>query len=364
MSDKKKQEQSAAVRSTRRFDAVMAVSIDSLTSLFNNEPAQAAAAIAYYSLFSIFPLFLFIVIVLSYFLDISYVQDKMVLFVQGLIPGAEVLISENLQNILANRGSTSIFASVSLLWSGSGMINGIISNVQKAYPETNRRGFFINRALAIVMILFSVVLIAGFLVFSFVFNISDALAYFNITLTKPLSTAINIVSSYVLPILFLYFIGFVMYYAIQTAKVDRPAARIAALLFAIVWRAFSIIFGRYVLSPMNRYSLVYGSVTVIVLLLLFIYFTAFIILYPAHLAAAITHYKQRRAGILAAAPINPEPIRPKQPQRGKKKKSVQTSGNSRTLSDPVYLDPNVGKKPQTSVWQQIWEIIKGWFRWK
>ena len=141
MSDKKKPEQSASVQSTRRFDAVMAVSIDSLTSLFNNEPAQAAAAIAYYSLFSIFPLFMLIVIVLSYFLDISYVQDKMVLFVQGLIPGAEVLISENLQSILANRGSTSIFASVSLLWSGSGMINGIIFNVQKAYPEMRTQGF-------------------------------------------------------------------------------------------------------------------------------------------------------------------------------------------------------------------------------
>ena len=47
MSDKKKQKQSAEVRSTRRFDAFMAVTIDSLTSLFNNNPAQAAAAIAY-----------------------------------------------------------------------------------------------------------------------------------------------------------------------------------------------------------------------------------------------------------------------------------------------------------------------------
>ncbi|MBQ4513746.1 MAG: YihY/virulence factor BrkB family protein [Anaerolineaceae bacterium] len=364
MSDKKKQKQSAEVRSTRRFDAFMAVTIDSLTSLFNNNPAQAAAAIAYYFLFSIFPLFLFIVIVLSYFLDTGFVQEKMVQFVQELIPGAEVLIKENLQNILANRGSTSILATVSLLWSGSGMINGIISNVQRAFPETNTRGYFINRALAIAIILLVIILIALVLIFSFVFNISDALAYFNVSLTKPLSTIINIVTTYVLPIFFLYIVGFVLYYAIPTAKVERSAARIAALLFAVVWRAFSIIFGKYVLSPMNRYSLVYGSVTVIVLLLLFIYFTAFIILYPAHLAAAITHYKQRRAGILAAAPINPESIKPKAPQRGKKKKSTQNSVNSRTLSDPVYLDPNVGQAPQTSVWQQIWEIIKGLFRWK
>ncbi|MBR6089733.1 MAG: YihY/virulence factor BrkB family protein [Anaerolineaceae bacterium] len=363
MSDK--QQQDLETRRTRGFDAFMAVVIDSLTSLFNNYPTQAAAAIAYYFLFSIFPLLLFVVIFLSYFLDISYVQDVLIHFVQEIIPGSEVLIYENLQNILTNRGSTSIIASVSLLWSGSGVINSIISNIQKAYPESNMRGFFINRALAIALILLSVVLIGGLLVFSLVFDLSDALAFFNIELTKPISRIISIVSTYVLPILILYLIGFILYHDIPTAKVDRQAARIAALLFAVVWRAFTTLFGNYVLSPMNRYDLLYGSVTVIVLLLLYMYFTAFIILYPAHLAAAITHYKQRRSGILATAPINPRPIQPKAPQRGKKKKSSgQNSGNTRTLSDPVYLDPNVGKKPQKSVWKQIWEFVKGLFRWK
>ena len=364
MTENQKDSQQRKTNSTRRFDAVLAVIIDSLTSLFNNNTPQAAASIGYYFLFSIFPLFLFIVIVLSYFLDIEYVQNIMVNFVQKLIPGAEVLVKENIQNFLTNRGSTSILASVSLLWSGSGVINGIISNVQKAFPESNARGYFINRGLAIFMILLSVLLIAGLLIFSVVFNISDALAYFNITLTKPISIAINIFSTYILPILFLYIFGFTLYYVIPTAKVDRSAARISALLFAIIWRAFSIVFGKYVLSPMNRYDLIYGSVTVIILLLLFIYFTAFIILYPAHLTAAITHYKQRRAGILASAPINPEPIKPKAQRQGKRRKSSQPSGNARTLSDPVYLDPESGKKPQPTVWQQIWEVIKGLFRWK
>jgi YihY family inner membrane protein len=364
MSEKQQQEQSKDTRRTRSFDALVAVIIDSVTSMINNNTAQAAASIGYYFLFSIFPLFLFVVIFLSYFLDINYVQNVLAKFVQELIPGAEVLVKENIQNILTNRGSTSILASVSLLWSGSGVINGIIFNIQKAFPETNTRGYFINRALAIVIILLAVVLIAGLLIFSVVFDFSDALANFDIQLTKPISIAISIFSRYILPILFLYILGFILYYTIPTAKVDRSAARISALLFAVVWRVFSIIFGKYVLSPMNRYDLVYGSVTTIVLALLFIYFTAFIILYPAHLTAAITHYKQRRAGLLASAPINPKPIKPKNQPRSKKKKSAQNSVNTRTLSDPVVLDPDAGKQKQLTVWQQIWEIVKSLFRWK
>ncbi len=349
--------------STRRFDALMAVTIDSLTSMFNNTPGQAAASIAYYFLFSIFPLFLFVVIFLSYFLDINYIQDELIRFVQEVIPGAEVLIMENLQSLLANRGSNSILASVSLLWSGSGMMSSLIFNVQKAFPETNRRGYFINRGLAIVFILLAILLIAGVLVFSFVFNISDALAFFNIRLTRSIQIAVNIISSYVLPILFLYIAAFVLYYMVPTAKVDRGAARISSILFAIIWRIFTSLFSFYVLSPMNRYDLVYGSITVIALLLLYIYFSAFIILYFAHLTGAITHYRQRRKGLLASAPIQPKPITPPNDAR-RKKKGKGGNANTRTLSDPVVLDPYIDQPPKPSVWRQIWNIIIGLFRWK
>lgn len=361
MSERQMQQQPEMRTGSRGPDAFLAVMVDSLTSMFNNIPGQAAASIAYYFLFSIFPLFLFVVIVLSYFLDINLIQEELIRFVQEMIPGAEVLITENLQSLLANRGSNSILASVSLLWSGSGMISSLISNVQRAYPETNRRGYFINRAMAIIFIILAIILIAGVMVFSLVFNISDALAFFNIKLTRSIQIMINIFSGYVIPILFLYIAAFVLYYMVPTAKVDRGAARISSFLFAVIWRAFTYLFGSYVLSPMNRYDLVYGSVTVIALLLLYIYFSAFIIIYFAHLTAAITHYRQRRAGLLASAPINPKPIQPKQPVRGKKR-SKSSQGNSRTLSDPVVLDPNVGAKPKESVGKQIWNVIAGLFR--
>ena len=341
MSRKQNQDQSdqtvlpAANSRTRRIDAFMAVVIDSVTSLFNNMPAQAAASIGYYFLFSVFPLFLFIVIVLSYFLDVGYVQGVIENFVSQLVPGTEILVSENLQTLIANRGSTSILASISLLWSGSGMINGIVYNVQKAFPETNTRGFFVNRAFAIAGIIVAIIIVAGLLLFSIVFNVSDALAVFNISLTKNISTLINIFTKYVLPILFLYIFGFFLYYVVPTANVDRGGARIAALFFAVVWRIYSNVFGKYILSPMNRYDLIYGSVTTIVLLLLFIYFSAFIILYPAHLAAAITHYKQRRSGVVSTAPINPEPVQPKTPQRGKKKPECDLGNQWRSLQPKV-----------------------------
>ena len=116
MTERQPQQQANIHSGTRRFDALIAVIVDSLTGMFNNIPGQAAASIAYYFLFSIFPLFLFIVIFLSYFMDLEFIQSELIRFVQEIIPGAEVLITENLQSLLANRGSNSILASISFFF--------------------------------------------------------------------------------------------------------------------------------------------------------------------------------------------------------------------------------------------------------
>lgn len=293
MSDTKAQKERKEAR-TIQIDAVISVIIDSFLTMFNNNPAQSAASISYYTLLSAFPLLLFMVIFLSYFLDVTVIQQQIINALQNILPGTETLVIENLQTILVNRGQTSLFASVMLLWSGSGAFNGIISNIQKAWPETRGRGYFINRFIAIASIILIVLVISALIMFNFVFNLSEALALFNIELNPFIQFLVRIFSSYVIPCGLLYLIGYLLYCYIPPVNVDRSAARIGAILFAILLRIFSFVFGMYLLSPLNRYDLVYGSVAVIVLALLYVYIVAFIVLYFAFLVAAITHYKQRK----------------------------------------------------------------------
>lgn len=345
-----------------RSDAFLAVLIDSVTSMFNNRPAQAAASIAYYSLFSIFPLFLFMVIILSYYMEFSIIQQKLTIFLQDVLPGSEKLIVENLQNIIVNRGSTSLWASITLLWSGSGMFSGIINNIQKAWPEARERGYFINRALAILGILVLILIVAVLMTFSLVFNFSEALALFNIQINRPIQVIINLFTSYIFPCIFLYVASFMMYYHIPPAEVDRDAAKISAVVFALVWRLFTAFFGAYMLSPMNRYDLVYGSVTVIVLMLLYIYFSAFIMLYPAYLAAAITHFKQRRVHRVTEAEIK----RQREEKRAQRKAAALRAGLPDPVSEPFseYRTTTASRPAQRNIWQVCLGLIKDMFRWK
>ncbi len=390
-----------------RTDAVLSVLIDAITSIIKTNPAQAAASISYYSLISIFPLILFMVVVLSYFLEITVIQKEIILILENILPGSETLVIENMQNILSSRLTTSLTASITLLWSGSGALNCVIANVHMAWPESSGRGFFINRFFAISAIILICFVLAGTIIFSMVFDISDALAIFDIRVSAIIRVLVKVISS-TLPLVLVYFAAYLLYYFVPTVKVDKQGARIGALVTSISWRIFTYIFGIYVLSPFNSYDVIYGSVAVIILLLLYVYVTAFIILFSAHLVAAITHYKAKqaeRAGKAAVSSLlmeaaagdfsllqepsinlsSPEPQHPEEPTPpAEQKKSAlnlrkfnrnfrisfdQTVLRQRTDSEAAESPQNENKDGQdknlfVTVKSVASNVIRSLFRWK
>lgn len=279
---------------TIRKDAILSVIIDAFSSLARTKPGQAAASISYYSLFSIFPLILFIIVVLSFFLEYTVIQKEIILLFSSIIPGSETFIIENLQNILSNRTSTSVTAAITLLWSGSGAFSGVINNIHLAWPESKGRGFFVNRFFAIIGIILIILSLIALTVVALSLNFSEIVSLFNIHVSTFLRTLLDIVLQYILPVLLVYAAFYLLYHKVPAVEVDQQAARIGAWVTSLTWRIFTAIFGIFILSPLNKYDLVYGSVTTIILLLLYIFICALIILFSAHLVAAITHYKIKK----------------------------------------------------------------------
>ncbi|MHC1772470.1 MAG: YihY/virulence factor BrkB family protein [Flexilinea sp.] len=317
-----------------RIDAILSVTIDAITSLIKTHPAQAAASISYYSLFSIFPLMLFMIVVLSYFLERTVIQQEIILILENFLPGSETLVIENLQNILSSRFTTSLTASITLLWSGSGVFNCVIANVHMAWPESRGRGYFINRAFAIGAIILIFVILAVTMFFSAFFSLSDALGIFDIRINEIIEFLVNATTGFVLPLLLVYFAAYVIYYFVPAVKVDKKGAQIGALITTIFWRIFTYFFSIYVLSPFNTYDVIYGSVAIIILLLLYVYIMSFFILFSAHLVASITHYKQKQI------------------------ERAQKTGEINTFEQPVQNRAKLKTDPKERVHFKTAELIK------
>ncbi len=291
-------------RGTVRKDAFLTVIVDMVTSIGRADVPQAAAAISYYSLFSLFPLLLFLVVFFSYFVDVAAVQNFFYGLFETFGPGIHTIIVENIQGIFENRASTSITAALTFLWSGSGAFSSIIKNVHNAWPESRGRGVLINRALAIFGILFTGLILGAILIVSLLDDLFDWERMIPILRYDAIRWLFGFLFRYMLPLLLFYLILYMFYRFIPATAVDREAARISSLSAIGIMTIFTRIFSAFLISPFNKYDAVYGSVTVIILLLLFIFVAAFIILCGAHLCAAITHYRRKRE---AANPRKPDP---------------------------------------------------------
>jgi membrane protein len=77
-----------------------------------------------------------------------------------------------------------------------------------------------------------------------------------------------------------------LYRIIPNVKVPIKAAGISALGITIIWRAASNLFQLYLASDFARYEVIFGSLSVIVIFLFWIYISSVILFFGAHLCAA------------------------------------------------------------------------------
>ena len=248
--------------------------------------AEAAASLAYYSFFSLFPLVLVIIVVGSFFVDRDVVQSNLLNLLQGVLPGVEEIVIENINQVLQLRGSVTFVALVSLTWSATMAFNVIVKNINRAFPKATVPNFLKGRLMGLFMILG----LALLMLLSFAAStISGLIPVINIPLhDKALhETLIWQIGSFMVPILINFLMFWTLYQWVPQISVNRGAAIIGGAIAGIAWELLNNVFTWYLSSGLSRYRLVYGSLGTIVALLFWIYITATILLMGAHLTASI-----------------------------------------------------------------------------
>lgn len=382
--DQNRPEEHAGTRRMLRKDAVLSVVIDTITSLLRSNPGQTAASISYYTLFSLFPMLLFCIIILSYFMETTTVYHEFLSLFDKLLPGQEKFVVENLQNVMNRRTATGITAAVTLLWSGSGAFASVISNIHKAWPESRGRGYFVNRAFAMIAIILIILVLAAIVAVTMTVNITEVVPVINLNfdISKVVGVVFSLIFSYALPILLLYAMFFLLYYYVPAVPVDRKAAMTGSWIAAIVIRLFILFFSLFILSPFNRYDVIYGSLTVIMLFLLEVFLIAYIIIFCAHLVAAITHFKKKRlssepsqdefAMQPSAHPVSSSPITDESLPTPPRRKSALRKRVRKAVFGIINFIPGLKNKLIRLVTHKNWPVIKktindffnSLFRWK
>jgi membrane protein len=102
----------------------------------------------------------------------------------------------------------------------------------------------------------------------------------------PLWTAL----SDLVPLLFTFLLFLALYRWVPDVEVEWRAALWAALIIALAWETAANAFTWYLGSGLARYRIVYGSLGTVVALMFWIYLSSWIILFGAHLSAAVSRH--------------------------------------------------------------------------
>ncbi len=283
----------------------LSVSIQALRSFNEARATEAAAAIAYYALFSLFPLLIILVVVSSSLLQNQDVQVQILNLVSevlppgeelareslqrilelGSLPPAQEILKENVQQVMKLRVPVGIVAALGLLWASTSVFTALALNIDRAWRGAARRNYLKWRLLGLAMaggLMVGLLVISLFLagLFGLLSRIPGGNApIYEAWFLKALSDLV--------PVLLVFLISFVMYMWAPNTEVRRSEAGWGALAATFSWMVSKMAFSWYLVIWLARHQLVYGSLGTVVALMLWVYLSGMIILYGAHLSAAI-----------------------------------------------------------------------------
>lgn len=253
----------------------------------DDDMSTYAAALAYRALFSIFPFVLFLMAVLGFlhlpnFFDWLRAQAAIV-----LPPVALDQVNPVIDQLQESQGGLLSFGILLALWTASIGVRSLMNAMNKAYDVKEGRPswkLFILSILYTIGVAIMLLLAAGFMTLG-----PQVMAW--LASQIGLEQVLVVVWSWLrwpVAILLLMLAVALIYYATPDVEQEFRFITPGSVVAVIVWLAASVGFGIYVQNFAN-YNATYGSIGAIIVLLLYFYITAAVLLLGAELNAVIEH---------------------------------------------------------------------------
>jgi membrane protein len=246
----------------------------------NDQVPLLAAGVAFYLLLSLFPLIIAGVSIYGLVADPTTVRDQIAKLTETLSPQTAQLVGEQIKQVTAGAGGALGLATVigilTALWSASSGMKALITGVNLAYDETESRKFFKLRGLALLFTLGAMVLMA--------------VALATIVGYPPIADNLPTVLRWLVAIIRFLILGGLLIVALAVlyrfaADRDEPKwtwVSGGSLIATVLWVLASIAFAIYA-NAFGNYNKTYGALAGIIILMFWLFLTAFVILVGAEL---------------------------------------------------------------------------------
>lgn len=246
---------------------------------FSDKISESSAELAYYLIFSIFPLLMFLNSVIAL---INIPPDSINIFLGFLPQELQTLIQEYLIYLSnSNNISPLIFGVVFTIYFFSKAINALIHTIYKIYDLPEEPSWIRKRISSIVFTLwFMFNIILNFILLI----LGKQLIYFISRYIDISDIAIRLwdISRYLISGGFVFLFLISLYCIVPKRKNFIRTSIIGSVFSLITWALISLIFSYYV-DNMANYSILYGSLGAMMVMILWFYLTGVILTMGAQL---------------------------------------------------------------------------------
>ncbi|MGA9326928.1 MAG: YihY/virulence factor BrkB family protein [Salegentibacter sp.] len=252
-----------------------------------------SAGVAFYAFLAIFPAIMALVSIYGLAVSPEQIQHQLMQLSQMMPQQAHALLQEQLKSLLSSSGGALgwgvVVGILFSIWSANKGTKSLFTGVDIAYNTGKTRGFIKQNALtllftfgAIILIILSMALIVAFPAFV------DKLGF-----PSQIITLIGWARWVVLALIVVFFLCLVYKYAPAKSPSGFRWVLVGAGLATLLWLIASWGFSYYV-SNFGSYGKVYGSISAVVVLLMWLFLTSFIILIGAEVNSETEKFVRKK----------------------------------------------------------------------
>jgi len=248
--------------------------------LGEDDATHMAASVSYYAILSLFPLILGLSAIIGLAAESPTRQQELVDFVVSYLPGSEQFVQDNIVAMVRFRGALGVASIFGLLWTASAVFGSITRVVNRAWGIQGNPPFFKNKPRQLVMALSVGALFAFSAAVSSFLQWATSIEIGDRTLANLLGgTAVALLLR--LPTYLISFGMFALIYKyIPNTNTRWRDIWLGAVIAAVLFELAKSLFVWY-LENFARYDQLYGNVASIIVLMVWIYVSAFIFILGA-----------------------------------------------------------------------------------
>ena len=300
--DRSKEAAPGGIHIRLRFASAGEILRDAIRNYRTNGDTNQAAAIALYAILSIIPLFILtLLLVGDLFSADPGIQKKLIEGIRQFIPSFSGDLLTQFGQIAGKKELLGWAGIISLIWFSAMIFGAIETALNIIFRSKIYRNYFVSKLLAIAMIPLGWavgIVSVGITYVAAILSRQPLLVQGDVFF---LPEAYGIIFRYILPYFVTVLFFTVVYRVIPTEKVSLKSALIGSAIFSALMEIAKQFFTWYVASY-TRYHVIFGSLEAVVILVIWAFYVALILLFCAEL---ISSYQRRDIILLEKAILKP-----------------------------------------------------------